>query len=97
MIWITAIITQANVLSVSATAHRITAAIVAPTCGIRSSNPVMTASTIGNGRPSAQADSPATTAATTEIATLPTSDDEIAEIESSTTGPQRRSTRGDAN
>ena len=46
--------------TVSATATRITAAIVAPTCGIRSRNPVITPSTNGNGSPNAQADSPAT-------------------------------------
>ena len=60
--------------TVSATAIRITAAIVAPTCGIRSSSPVISASTIGNGNPSAHAETPATVAATTEIATLPISD-----------------------
>ena len=71
-----------------------TAAIVAPICGIRSKNPVMTASTIGNGRPSAQADRPATIAATHEIATLPTSELETARMHSSSTGCQRRSTAG---
>src|SRR4051794_40189610 len=84
----------APVLTVSATATRITAAMVAPTCGIRSSRPVMTASTIGNGRPKAHADRPATVAATTEIATFPISDDDTAVIESSTTGRQRRSAAG---
>ena len=44
----------ASVLTVSATAVRITAAIVAPTCGIRSSRPVITASTSGNGRSSSR-------------------------------------------
>src|SRR3954467_988820 len=87
----------AGVLTVSATATRMIAAIVAPTCGIRSRKPVITASTIGNGRPSNHADTPATVAATIEIATLPTSDDEIPEIESSSTGRQRRSTSGGAN
>ena len=87
----------AGVLTVSATATRMTAAIVAPTCGIRSRNPVITASTIGNGSPNAQADSPATVAATSEIATLPISEEETALIEFSSTGRQRRSTSGVAN
>jgi hypothetical protein len=69
-----------------------TAATVAPTCGIRSRNPVMTARTMGNGRPRAQAESPATVAATHEIATFPTSEDDTAPIDSSSTGRQRRST-----
>src|SRR3954447_6868709 len=86
----------ASVLTVRATATRITAATVAPTCGIRSRKPVITASTIGNGSPNAHADTPATVAATMEIATLPTSDEEIALIESSTTGFQRRSYSGGA-
>ena len=54
------------------------------------------ASTIGNGSPSAHADTPATVAATSEIATLPRSEEETAPIESSTTGCQRRSTAGGA-
>src|SRR3954466_11730546 len=86
--------TAAVVLTVSATATRITAAIVAPTCGMRSSSPVITASTIGNGRPNAQADTPATVAATIEIATLPINEEDTAEIEFSTTGRQRASTGG---
>ena len=77
-------ITASVVPTVSATATRITAATVAPTCGIRSSSPVITASTSGNGSPSAHADSPATVPATTEIATLPISEDDTALIESST-------------
>ena len=93
----TSITSAAVVLTVSATATRMTAAIVAPTCGIRSSNPVITASTIGNGSPSAQAESPATVAATIEIATLPTSDEETARIDSSSTGRQRCSTAGGVN
>ena len=80
----------AGVLTVSATATRMTAAIVAPTCGIRSSSPVISASTIGNGRPSAHADTPATVPATKEIAMLPISEEETARIESSTTGPPAR-------
>ena len=84
-------------LTVSATAVRMTAAIVAPTCGIRSSRPVITASTIGNGRPSAHAESPATVPATTEIAMLPSSEEETARIDSSSTGCQRCSTAGGAN
>src|SRR4051794_2256049 len=87
--------TAAGVLTVSATATRITEAIVAPTCGIRSSSPAITASTTGNGSPNAHADSPATSPATIEIAMLPSSDDETAEIESSTTGRQRASTGGE--
>ena len=71
-------ITASVVPTVSATATRITDAMVAPTWGIRSRNPAITASTIGNGRPRAQADTPATVPATTEIATLPISDDETA-------------------
>ena len=82
--------------TVSATATRITAAIVAPTWGIRSSSPVITASTSGNGIPSAHAERPATVPATTEIATLPISDEEIARIDSSTTGRQRASASGGA-
>src|SRR3954471_1450780 len=88
------IATAAVVLTVSATATRITAATVAPTCGIKSSSPVITARTMGNGRPNAHADNPATVAATTEIAPVPISEDETAEIESSTTGCQRASTAG---
>src|SRR3954467_13630191 len=84
----------APVLTVSATATRITAAMVAPTCGIRSSRPVITARRIGNGSPNAHADTPATVAATMEIATLPISEDETAVIESSSTGRQRRSAAG---
>ena len=56
----------------------------------------MTASTIGNGSPKIQAETPATVAATSEIATLPISDEETALIDSSTTGCQRRSTAGGA-
>src|SRR3954470_13693650 len=97
MSWITSIPIAAGVLTVSATATRITAAIVAPTCGIRSSRPVITASTIGNGSPNAQAERPATVAATSEIATLPMSDVDTAWIESSTTGRQRVSVAGEAN
>ena len=87
-------ITAASVLTVSATATRITAAMVAPTCGIRSRKPAIIASTIGNGRPSAHAETPATVPATIEIAMLPSSDCETASIDSSTTGRQRRSTAG---
>ena len=57
----------------------------------------MTASTIGNGRPSNHADTTATVAATIEIATLPSSDCETAKIDSSTTGRQRGSTSGGVN
>src|SRR5215218_2080901 len=89
-------ITASAVPTVSATATRITAAIVAPTCGIKSSSPAMTASTTGNGSPSAHADNPATVPATSEIATLPNSDCETAAIEASTTGRQRNSTTGGA-
>ena len=71
-------ITAASVLTVSATATRMIEAMVAPICGIRSSRPAMTASTIGNGRPSAHAETPAKVPATTEIATLPSSDCETA-------------------
>ena len=71
-------ITASVVPTVSATATRITAATVAPTCGIRSSRPVITPSTIGNGRPSSQAETPAIGPATTEIATLPISDEDTA-------------------
>ncbi len=78
--------TASVVPTVSATATRMTAAIVAPICGIRSSRPVMTASTIGNGSPRTYALKPATVAATTEIAMLPISEDETARIDSSTTG-----------
>ena len=77
----TPIAIAAGVLTVSATSTRMTAAIVAPTCGIRSRKPVITASTIGNGKPNAHADTPATVAATSEIAMLPISDDETAPIE----------------
>ena len=86
--------TASVVPTVSATPTRITAAIVAPTCGIRSSSPVITASTIGNGIPSTQAETPATVPATIEIATLPISDDDTAVIEFSSTGRQRASTAG---
>ena len=84
-------------LTVSATAPRITAATVAPTCGIRSSRPVITPSTMGNGRPNAHADRAATVPATTEIARLPSSEEETARMDSSTTGRQRCSTAGGAN
>ena len=87
-------ITASVVPTVSATATRITAATVAPTCGIRSSRPVMTPSTTGNGRPSSQAEPPAISPAMIEIATFPISEDETAEIEPSTTGRQRASTAG---
>src|SRR6185312_148645 len=97
MIWITAMAIAAGVLTVSATATRITAATVAPTCGMRSSRPVMTARTIGNGSPNAHADRPATVAATREIAMLPISDEDTALIESSSTGRQRASVLGGAN
>ena len=86
----------AGVLTVSATSTRITAATVAPTCGIRSRKPVMTASTIGNGRPKIHAETPATVAATSEIARLPISDEETALIDSSRTGCQRFWTAGGA-
>src|SRR4051812_23596419 len=46
-------ITASVVPTVSATATRMTAAIVAPTCGIRSRNPAISASTSGKGSPSA--------------------------------------------
>src|SRR5215208_8415186 len=87
----------ASVLTVSATAVRMTAAIVAPICGIRSRSPAITASTIGNGSPSSQAETPATVPATSEIATLPISEDDTAWIDPSTTGRQRRSTAGGTN
>src|SRR3954447_15147174 len=87
-------ITASTVPTVSATATRITAAIVAPTCGIRSSRPVMTPSTTGNGRPRIHAEKPAIKPATTEIATLPISDDDTVVIASSTVGFQRASTDG---
>ena len=86
----------AGVLTVSATSTRMTAAIVAPTCGIRSRNPVITASTIGNGSPKIHADTPATVAATSEIARLPISDEETALIDSSRIGCQRFWTAGGA-
>ena len=57
---------------------------------------MITASTSGKGRPKIQADTPATVAATIEIATLPISDDETALIEFSTTGRQRASLAGGA-
>ncbi len=56
----------------------------------------MTASTIGNGSPNAHADRPATVAATSEIATLPISEEETARIDSSRIGRQRCSTGGGA-
>src|SRR4051795_9983847 len=49
----------ASVLTVRPTATRITAATVAPTCGMRSSRPVMMPSTIGNGSPKIYAETPA--------------------------------------
>src|SRR5215207_4011324 len=96
MTWMIAIPMAAGVLTVSATSTRITPATVAPTCGMRSRKPVITASTIGNGNPKAQAETPATTAATSEIARLPISDDETAPIDSSSTGCQRACTSGRA-
>src|SRR4051812_28263878 len=87
----------ASVLTVSATATRITAATVAPTCGIRSRKPVISANTSGNGSPNAQAETPATIAATQEIATLPSNEEETALIDVSTTGLQRASTSGAVN
>src|SRR3712207_5714937 len=90
-------ITASDVPTVSATAIRMIEAIVAPTWGMRSRNPAITASTTGNGRPRIHAETPAYVPATSEIATLPTSDEEIAWIESSTTGRQRRSVAGGAN
>ena len=57
----------------------------------------MTASTIGNGSPNAQAESPATVAATSEIAMLPSSESEMASIDSSRIGRQRRLGFGGAN
>src|SRR4029079_3008299 len=86
--------TASVVPTVRATATRITDAIVAPTCGIRSRKPAITASTTGNGRPRAQAHTPADAPAMIEIATLPISDDDTARIESSSTGRQRASTAG---
>src|SRR3954465_13702314 len=86
----------AGVLTVSATSTRITAATVAPTGGMRSSRPVITPSTTGNGRPNAHADRPATRPAMIEIAMLPTSEEDTAEIESSTTGRQRATVAGGA-
>ena len=56
----------------------------------------MTASTIGNGSPKIQADTPATVAATSEIARLPISDEETALIDSSRIGCQRFWTAGGA-
>src|SRR3954454_17817965 len=94
MSWMTTMAIAAGVLTVRATSTRITAAIVAPTCGMRSRNPVITASTIGKGRPNAHADRAATVAATSETARLPISDDDTAAIESSSTGRQRASTAG---
>src|SRR3954464_11148150 len=91
------VITAASVLTLSATMVRMTAAIVAPICGIRSSRPVITASTSGNGSPRMYDVSPATVAATMLIATLPIRLEETAVIESSTTGLQRRSASGGAN
>src|SRR4051812_32437299 len=88
MIWMIAIAIAAGVLTVSATSTRITPATVAPTCGMRSRNPVITASTIGNGNPKSQADRPATMAATSEIARLPISDEETAPMDSSSQGRQ---------
>src|SRR5215218_1248080 len=90
----TAIAIAAGVLTVSATSTRITAATVAPTCGMRSSRPVIRASTMGNGRPNAHADRPATVAATSDTATLPISDEDTAPIESSSTGRHRASVAG---
>ena len=87
----------ASVLTVRATATRITAAIVAPTCGIRSSSPVITASTSGNGMSSSTAVTPATIAAMTEIARLPISEVDTARIAVSTVACQRCSTVGVVN
>src|SRR3954453_9516947 len=88
--------TAAPVLTVSATSVRITAATVAQTCGMRSSSPVISASTSGTGRPRIVADTKATAAATHDQETLPTSDDDTAWIESSITGRQRASVCGGA-
>src|SRR3954470_17018615 len=90
----TSIASATGVLTVSPTATRMIAATVAPTCGMRSRKPVITASTIGKGRPKVYAERPATVAATSDIATLPMSDDDTALIESSSTGRHRASTRG---
>ena len=53
---------------------------------------MITPSTTGNGSPSSQDDTPAIVPAMIEIATLPTSDEDTARIESSITGRQRAST-----
>ena len=97
MSWMTAIAIATGVLTVRPTRTRITAATVAPTWGMRSRKPAMTASTSGNGSPNTYADRPATVAATSETARLPISDDETAPIESSTTGRQRASVAGAVN
>src|SRR5689334_7020298 len=47
------------------------AAIVAPTCGIRSSSPVITASTIGNGSQKISTETQTTMAAMSGLASLP--------------------------
>ena len=50
-----------------------TAAIVAPICGTRSSSPTISASTIGEGAPTITAATPTTVPAMTEITMLPIS------------------------
>jgi hypothetical protein len=97
MSWMTSIPIAAGVLTVSPTKTRMMAAMVAPTWGMRSRKPVIMASTIGNGRPNAHAERPATVAATREMATLPMSDADTATIDSSSTGRQRTSTAAGVN
>src|SRR3954468_17656577 len=91
----TAIAIATGVLTVRPTSTRITPATVAPTWGMRSRNPAIIASTSGKGSPNAYAERPATVAATSDTATLPISDEEIALTEPSTTGRHRASVAGD--
>src|SRR3954453_19754871 len=97
MSWMTAIAIATGVLTVRPASTRITPATVAPTWGMRSRNPVIIASTSGNGSPNAYADRPATVAATSDTATLPISVEETAPTPSSTTGRHRASMAGVVN
>src|SRR3954470_3113383 len=97
MSWMIAIAIATGVLTVRPTRTRMTEATVAPTWGISAREQVMTARTSGNGSPNTYADRPATTAATSDTARLPISDEETAPTESSTTGRQRASVAGAVN
>ena len=69
---------SAGPLASSVNRVTITAAIVAPICGTRSSSPTISASTIGEGAPMIAAVTPTTVPAMTEITMLPISVNEMA-------------------